>query len=694
MGGVNPLCSKNTDESQQGTPVEQRARRLPVSAGCAAAPRFIQLHPRLLKLHPLDLATYVLLCERAITGQYPAGVPLSGADLARFFEADDSAAAATRYNRALKRLVDTSLAIRVARAGRKACFIAQWPGTQRREPAPLSTPYPHRLFIPIYLRLYEQFVGTFHPTDTGPARIERFVETPSLDPVALHAWARARWAAWRNEPAPVIEPKVVERLRAIGLWDDAGVYDPEHARQAAVQSPAVRKPANPQPDNSASAATNRQGDNPSVRGAAWAMLDLMAQQMRLMQQQIAAMQQILLGDISTPITAVTTDQVPNISLGRPADAGNMVSDSTNTDSNNNTEINNTDQTQEHLHPQTPRRARHRAGGGGQQTRIRAAVETESERLLRQAGVIASNAQRFAQRRPEQVTAAINFAKDSRRRFDDPAGMIVWLLEKNEFADAHEHSGITTANGEALERCWYCGKPGCTTCGAEQEQRLLVRWGGAEFDGGALWRDLQAVAREVMPELPVDAAEASVVRRERLILIADEEPAMLLRAARHRLIDLAAKRLGVRIDVVITRRRQAIVPLPLPLPSPPLQSASSASFSIRDCSAGGYVEREASHTTEKRCAEQFPECEDSRTSHEQNDPLACAGSPDDALQAAAAPGDTERCCLLANSPMAAERLRKRPAVAERVVGEALGRPVRVTIRSPERPRSTVRRSLWK
>src|SRR4051812_25284461 len=68
-----------------------------VTPGCAAAPRFIQVHPTLLELRAEDFAAYLLLCERFITGRYPEGVPLSGADLARYFEADASPAAATRY---------------------------------------------------------------------------------------------------------------------------------------------------------------------------------------------------------------------------------------------------------------------------------------------------------------------------------------------------------------------------------------------------------------------------------------------------------------------------------------------------------------------------------------------------------------------------------------------------------------------
>ena len=263
------------------------------------------MHPRLLKLHPLDLATYVLLCERTITGLYPAGVPLSGADLARFFEADEATAAATRYNRALKRLAQTGLVVREARPGRKACYQPHWPGTQRRDPTPLNAPYPHRLFVPIYLRLFEQFIGTFHPTDIGPAEIERFVETPRLDPSALHAWASARWAAWRNQSTPVIEAEIVERLRAIGLWDDNGVYDPDQPTKPLATPIPAPAPSMPAPTAPVIAqATIAPSDSVSMRNAAWTMLDLMAQQMKLMQEQIVAMQQILLGDSLTPIIAI------------------------------------------------------------------------------------------------------------------------------------------------------------------------------------------------------------------------------------------------------------------------------------------------------------------------------------------------------------------------------------------------------
>lgn len=650
---------------------------MPVSAGCAAAPRFIQLHPRLLKLHPLDLATYVLLCERTITGLYPAGVPLSGADLARFFEANESMAASTRYNRSLKRLAQAGLVVREPRPGRKACYQPQWPGTQRREPTPLSEPYPHRLFVPIYLRLFEQFIGTFHPTESGPAEIERFVETPSLDPVALHAWACARWAAWHNEPTPDVEPDVVTRLRVIGLWDDTGVYDPEQP-----QTPVTRNAPAPTPAIAATVDVAPSSNTQPAQAAAWTMLDLMAQQMKLMQEQIVAMQQILLGDSSTPIIAATADQ-PIISASQSLKpASTTILDSANTDSNSNTEIN-TEQTQDYLHPQTPNRRR-RSGGGGDQHRMSTTRTTEAEQLLREAGVIASNARRFAERRPEQVQAAINFAKKSNRRFDDPAGMIVWLLDKNEFSDAHEQPDLSATNDEALNRCWYCGKSGCTTCKVEHEQRLMARWGGAEFDGGPLWHDLQAVAREALPGLPVDAAEAQVVRHERLILVADEEPAMALRAARSRLIELAARSLGVKVDIVITRRPQEVSPLPLPI----------------------YV---AHGTPADASQTQHP----ALTSAKEPDvPLdaAVVADADDALQVAAAglpelvralfrgarmepdaapPRDTETFYLYAGSLMAAERLQKQPGLAERIVGAAIGRPVRVTIRAPDRPRLAAR-----
>lgn len=682
MGGVNPSYLKNTAQSRLEQPETSPEARLPVSAGCAAAPRFIQLHPRLLKLHPLDLATYVLLCERTITGLYPAGVPLSGADLARFFEADESVAAGTRYNRALKRLVQAELVVREPRPGRKACYQPQWPGTQRREPTPLSAPYPHRLFVPIYLRLFEQFIGTFHPTASGPAEIERFVETPSLDPLALHAWASARWAAWRNEPVPEIEPAVVERLRTIGLWDDTGVFDPEQP-----QTPAARNVAASTPVVSAPVDVARTGDASSARAAAWTMLDLMAQQMKLMQEQIAAMQQILLGDSSTPIIAAGTDQVAVSASESLKSADTKSFDSTNTDSNNNTEITNTDQTLEYLHPQTPSRRR-RSGGGGDQKQM--SMTTEAEQLLREAGVIASNARRFAERRPEQVQAAINFAQKSQRRFEDPAGMIVWLLDKNEFADAHEQPGLPATNDEALNRCWYCGKSGCTTCKIEHEQRLMSRWGGAEFDGGPLWKDLQAVAREELPGLPVDAAEAQVVRRERLILVADEEPAMALRAVRGRLIELAARRLGVKVDIVITRRPQQMSPLPLPVPVArvtPLDAPQTpylAPASRKELEApldAGSVVSDADDAL-KAAAAGLPELVRAlfRGAHVEPDPAAAV--------------DAETFYLHAGSPMAAERLRKQPALAERIVGAAVGRPVRVTIRDPDRPRLAARRSVWR
>ena len=136
--------------------------------------------------------------------------------------------------------------------------------------------------------------------------------------------------------------------------------------------------------------------------------------------------------------------------------------------------------------------------------------SEAEQLLRQEGVIASNARRFAERHPEQIKAVIKFAKKSHGRFEDPAGMIVWMLNKNEFANAHEQTNSQSADEAVLDRCWYCGKHGCTTCKTEHEQRQMIRWGGAEFDGAALWHDLQVLAREALPGLPVDMAEAQVV----------------------------------------------------------------------------------------------------------------------------------------------------------------------------------------
>jgi hypothetical protein len=93
--------------------------------------------------------------------------------------------------------------------------------------------------------------------------------------------------------------------------------------------------------------------------------------------------------------------------------------------------------------------------------------------------------------------------------------------------------------------------------------------------------------------------------------------------------------------------------------------------------------------------------------------APAPSTDEALKAAAAglpllvqalftgarvePGtaeDAETVCLHTRSPLAAERLRKQPAVAERVVGAALGRPVRVTIYGPDPTRPAARRAFWR
>ena len=731
QGGVNPSCLEISGQSVSDMLVKPPQTRVPVTAGCAAAPRFIQVHPRLLELRPPDLATYVLLCERTITGLYPAGVPLSGTDLASFFEADESAAAGTRYTRALKRLVEAELVVRESHHGRKTCYAPRWPGTQRRDPAPVSTPYPHRLFVPIYLRLLEEFIGTIHPSNTGPAHIVRYVEKPRLDPVALHAWATARWAAWRNLPAPSIEAEVVEQLRAVGLWDDTGVFDPEHPRKSARKT-------TPAPQSSQATPpliTTEGGDSSSITAAAWSMLNLMAQQMRLMQEQITTMQRLLLGEASDSIIPVEIDRVQISALESTIMALGLPANSANTDLNTNTEIKNTEKTREQYHPQTPNRRRQQ-DGGGDETKESLPEKTEAERLLLQEGVLASNAHRFADRHPEQVIAAINFAKSSRHRFDNPAGMIVWLLEKNEFADAHERPDtIMATSDETQARCWYCGKAGCTACNAEQEQRLRLRWSSAEFDGTLLWRDLQAAAREALPELPVEEVEARVVRGERLILVADEEAAMALRTARSKLVELAAKRLDVKVDVVITRRPSHVLPLPLPgdpsLPlthNPPTGEAETSSSNGECVNLSGHsasnLDFDSSHTDpigqqmkSGAAGEYTPTNSNTKPNSvpgsEAGLVTAPAPSTDDALKAAAAglpllvqalftgarvePGtaeDAETVCLHTRSPLAAERLRKQPAIAERVVGAALGRPVHVTIRGPDPARPAARRAFWR
>jgi hypothetical protein len=319
-------------------------------------------------------------------------------------------------------------------------------------------------------------------------------------------------------------------------------------------------------------------------------------------------------------------------------------------------------------------------------------------------------------------------------------MIVWLLDKNEFADAHERPEAIMAAGEETQaRCWYCGKPGCTACIAEQEQRLRLRWSSAEFDGAPLWRDLQAAAREALPELPVEAVEARVVRGERLILVADEEAAMVLRAARGKLIELAAKRLDVKVDVVITRRPSHVLPLPLPgdpslhLAHDPPTCEGETSNSNGECA--GLPEHSASNPDsdsiwpmghidpkgqqmESGAAGEYTAT--SSNAELKSVPAGESGlvtppapSPDDALKAAAAglpllvqalftgarveagtADDAETVCLHARSPLAAERLRKQPAIAERVVGAALGRPVHVTIRGPDPARPAARRASWR
>ena len=456
-----------------------------IMAGCAAGPRFIQVHPKLLALRADDLASYVLLCERAITGHYPGGVPLSGNDLARYFEADDSPAAATRYTRVLKRLVDQGLARRHGQMGHKSRYVPCWPGTQRRAPLPVCEPYPHRSFVPVYLALFEQYVGTLHPADRGPARVERFLEAPALDPGMLHGWAAARWAAYKDLPRPDLDPEVADRLQALGLLDGTAVYDPADDMDALLLSldgGAAAPGIGLTPAGRARLGTNLTAQPPSLRGkgenssppqpgdglgersvALGERFERMLEQMRLLQAQMAEVQHLLAGDSPAPIAIPSGDQEPDMPSQGAESVDGPGWNSVNTEHESNTEIPNTNQTPTYQHHH-PHRSPTVVGGGGT-PEVQSEDPTEAEELLLREGVIPINARKFAARRPEQVRAAIAYVKKARRPFKDGAAMIVWLLDQNQFAGADERP-----------KCWYCGQPGCTRCAEEQEARLLAQWG--------------------------------------------------------------------------------------------------------------------------------------------------------------------------------------------------------------------------
>lgn len=512
----------------------------PVTVGCAAAPRFIQVHPRLLELRPEDFAAYVLLCERGITGGYPDGVPLSGSDLARYFEADESGAAATRYTRALKRLADQDLVRRTGAPGRKQRYQPLWPRTQRRAAVPVGETYPHRFFVPIYLALFEQFVGTLHPTASGSARIERFRQTPALTPPLLWSWASARWAAYKGLSRPALDPEAVAQLTELGLLDTDSVYDP--ISQPERQPDTFHEAVSPSLELPRPIAGDQDGGSLFVasRTTTLALFEAMYEQMRQLQQQMADVQALLACESPVPINSGAADQEAFMPPQSDKKVLTSRTYSVNTEDLN-TEILNTNQTREAIHHH-PSSSPNLIGGGS--SSVPEAISTEAEELLLSQGIVPINARRFASRPVAQVRAAVEYVQKAHQPFKNPAAMIVWLLQQNQFVSADDRP-----------KCWYCGVPGCTRCAVEEEERLATHWCDREAVWSALWRDLVA---DLITELPhAGLIDARVYRVEPGLLVisaSSSDAAITLRSARREIERAVRLRWGMVLRVHVVSKR--------------------------------------------------------------------------------------------------------------------------------------------
>ena len=541
-GGVNPFVggerstiAPQVSDIVPGKPASW-AEPHPVTIGCAAAPRFIQVHPRLLELRPEDFAAYVLLCERGITGGYPDGVPLSGSDLARYFEADESGAAATRYTRALKRLVEQELARRTGAPGRKQRYQPLWPRTQRRAAVPVGGTYPHRFFIPIYLALFEQFVGTLHPAASGSARIERFRQAPALTPPLLWSWARARWAAFKGLSRPALDSEAVAQLTELGLLDADSVYDP--ISQPERQPGTFHEAVSPSLELPRSIAGDQdRGSLPvATRTTTLALFEAMYEQMRQLQQQMAEVQALLACESPVTINTSASDQEAFTLPQSDKKVLALWTNSVNTEDLN-TEILNTNQTHESIYHH-PSPSRNLIGGGS--SSIPEAISTEAEELLLSQGVVPINARSFASRPVAQIRATIEYVQKADQPFKNPAAMIVWLLRQNQFALADDRP-----------KCWYCGVPGCTRCAVEQEERLTAHWLDREAVWSALWHDLVA---DMIAELPhASLLGARVYRVEPGLLVisaSSSDAAIALRLTRREIERAVRLRWGMELRAYV------------------------------------------------------------------------------------------------------------------------------------------------
>lgn len=532
----------NPESSEQVYPEVCRRQ---VTPGCAAGPRFIQVHPRLLALPAEAFASYLLLCARCITGRYPTGVPLKGSDLARYFAADDRPHVARRYTQALRRLAEERLVQCRRQGGRKTCYLACWPGTQRREPLPIVHPYPHRCFVPVYLALLEQFVGTLHPAERGAARVERYVERPVLSPAMLHGWAVARWAAYRGLPKPELGQESAAGLEALGLLDAEHIYDPadniDDVLRAIQQGslPGVLSPAGHarlKATNSSTMAgttgapAESSFDRPAVGdenancvplslSTPPAALHHLCQEMGRLRQELQDMQERFGGCSSTRFDS--SQQSAVLPFHSAQNAVRQDQNSTNTKEKSNTRSTNTQLTPTDPCLCRPYQQQEDGGTGTGSIPTETLEVTEAEQLLCDIGVMPDNARRYGSYPTAQVRAAIAYVKQAQRPFHDPAAMVVWLLRQNRFADADDRP-----------KCWYCGKPGCTQCAAEQEQWLRARWGNQDAVWQELWSDVRDALEAEIPNLPIRQAILHRVTNERFVLLAESSDiAMQLRVAR-------------------------------------------------------------------------------------------------------------------------------------------------------------------